>query len=126
MLAFAIAVVVALGLGSRQFPALVPAVLGGYPGDSAWALMVFLGWCFFRPRATTVRLAALAFSTACLVEFSQLYQAPWLNAIRGTTLGHLVLGSTFTWMDILAYANGVLIGASIDASLSARFAAQES
>lgn len=108
--------VIALGLGSRKFPALVPAFLGRYPGDSLWALMVFLGGAFCRPRASTRNIAVLAFAASCLVEFSQLYQVPWLNAIRSTTLGHLILGSTFSWLDIAAYAVGVFAGASIDAS----------
>jgi hypothetical protein len=97
-----IAAVIALGLASRKFPALLPAVFGNQPGDALWALMVFLGWSFCMPRAPTARIAVLAFATACLVEFSQFYQAPWINAIRGTRLGHLVLGSTFTWADIAA------------------------
>jgi hypothetical protein len=41
------------------------------------------------------------------IEVSQLYQAPWINAIRNTTLGALVLGSGFLWSDLLAYALGV-------------------
>lgn len=106
--------VIALGLASRQFPFLFPALLGKYPGDALWALMVFLAWGFFRPRASTRHLAAFALVTSCLVEFSQLYQTPWLNSIRSTTLGHLVLGSTFSWFDIAAYAVGVLVGVVVD------------
>jgi len=111
------AAVIAMGLASRKFPFLFPALFGKYPGDALWALMVFLGWAFFKPRASTGFLAVAALTVSCLVEFSQLYQAPWLNAIRGTTLGHLVLGSTFSWYDIAAYAVGVLIGAFLDALL---------
>jgi len=109
--------VIALGLASRKFPPLFPALFSKYPGDSLWALMVFLGWAFCKPLASTRNIAVLAFATSCLVEFSQLYQATWLNAIRSTTLGHLVLGSTFSWLDIAAYAVGVLIGVLIDASV---------
>lgn len=117
--------VIALGLASRKFPWLFPAFFGKYPGDSLWALMVFLGWAWCKPSTSTRNITALAFATSCLVEFSQLYQAPWLNSIRSTTLGHLVLGSTFSWFDIVAYAVGVLVGALIHASLlgSSRFSA---
>lgn len=103
--------VIALGLASRQFPSLFfPALFGKYPGDALWALMVFLGWAFLVPGASIARLATLASISSCLVECSQLYRAPWLDAIRSTTLGHLVLGSTFSWFDIAAYAAGVLVG----------------
>jgi hypothetical protein len=33
---------------------------------------------------------------------------PWLDAVRATRLGHLVLGSDFDGRDLLAYAIGVL------------------
>jgi len=49
----------------------------------------------------------LALVTAYLDEFSQIYQAPWINGIRATTVGHLILGSTFSWWDMLSYTVGV-------------------
>jgi hypothetical protein len=104
-------VVMALGLASRKVPGLFPAVLGKYPGDALWALMVFLGWGVVQPTAGTWRLATAAALTACAIELSQLYQAPWIDSIRSTPLGHLVLGSTFFWGDLLAYIAGVAIGA---------------
>lgn len=106
--------VIALGLASRKFPFLFPAILGKYPGDALWAMMVFGGLAFLKPQASTARLAVLSFAISCAVEFSQLYQAPWLNDIRSTTLGHLALGSTFSWLDIVAYAVGVLIALLVD------------
>lgn len=106
--------VIAFGLASRKFPFLFPAILGKYPGDALWATMVFAGLAFLKPQASTARLAILAFAISCAVELSQLYQAPWLTSIRGTTLGHLVLGSTFSWLDIVAYAVGVLAALLVD------------
>lgn len=109
--------VIALGLASRKFPSLFPAIFGKYPGDALWAIMVFVGLAFVKPQASTARLAILSFAISCAIEFSQLYQAPWLNEIRGTTIGHLVLGSTFSRFDIAAYAVGVVVGSLVDALL---------
>ncbi len=113
-LSASIAGVIVLGLASRKFPFLFPAFLGKYPGDALWALMVFFGWAFIRPRASTLCLALFALATSYAVEFAQLYQAPWIKGIRGTTLGHLVLGSTFGWGDLIAYAIGVGAGIALD------------
>ena len=113
-LGLGVAVVVAVGLASRRFPWLFPAFLGKYPGDAMWALMAFLGWAIVKPRARTRLLVGLAFATSCVVEFSQLYHAPWLDHIRSTAVGHLVLGSTFSWFDIVAYAVGALVGVLVD------------
>ena len=105
----ALAIVIALGLASRAFPAILNT-LGKYPGDTLWALMVFLGIILIKPdiRPTPAALIALVISFG--VEFSQLYQAPWINAIRSTTIGHLVLGSDFAWQDLVAYTVGILLG----------------
>lgn len=106
--------VVALGLASRKYPAMFPAELEKYPGDSLWALMVFAGYCTLLPASKTWKVAVLALGTSYIVEFSQLYQVPWINSIRATTFGHLVLGSTFYWLDLVAYTIGVIIGAGFD------------
>lgn len=113
----AIVAVISLGLASRKFPLMFPALFGKYPGDSLWALMVFLGWSFCKPKESTRNIAAIALATSCFVEFSQLYQATWINSIRSTTLGHLILGSTFSWLDIAAYAIGILVGMLVDAAV---------
>ena len=109
--------VIALGLASRKFPSLFPTIFGKYPGDALWALMVFVGLAFVKPEASAARLSVLALAISCAIEFSQLYQSPWLNAVRSTTIGHLVLGSAFSWFDIAAYAVGVLVGLLVDALL---------
>ena len=103
--------VIAAGLASRRYPDLLPAQLGKYPGDALWALMVLLLIGLARPSWPVGRVAAAALATSFAVEFSQLYQADWINAIRHTTLGHLVLGSTFNALDLLAYTAGVAVGA---------------
>ena len=113
-LAISLLAVIALGLASRKFAWLFPATLGKYPGDSLWAFMVFLGIAFIKPRIRPMPLAGLALVASFGVEFSQLYQAPWINIIRGTTLGHLVLGSAFAWQDLVAYVFGIAAGGLFD------------
>jgi hypothetical protein len=110
--------VIATGLVSRKFPGLFPAALGKYPGDVLWATMVFLGWAAILPAWRTPSLAALALATSYSVELSQLYHAPWIDGIRATTLGHLALGSTFNWLDLVAYAAGIALAAALDRALS--------
>lgn len=112
--ASAVLVVIAAGLASRRYPFLLPAFLGKYPGDALWALMVYCGLAFLFPAARASRLAAGALAFSCAVEVSQLYRAPWLDAIRSTTAGHLVLGSAFSWLDLVAYAAGVALGLLLD------------
>lgn len=106
----ALMVVIAAGLASRRYAWLFPACLGKYPGDALWALMVFLLWGLALPRTAALWIGLYALGTSFADEFSQLYQAPWLNGIRSTTIGHLILGSGFAWPDLVAYTVGVALG----------------
>jgi hypothetical protein len=86
-------------------------------GDALWAAMI-LGWIGIAlPRAHPAARAAAALAICFAVEFSQLLHAPWLDAWRGSTVGHLVLGSGFDPRDLGAYAAGVLVAASLSAFL---------
>jgi hypothetical protein len=102
--------VVTCGLLWRSGLIPLPQRLSNNGGDALWALMVFLGFGFLLPRASTfmVALVTLAFSWG--VEFSQLYHAPWIDSIRATIPGRLVLGNTFNWPDLIAYAVGIALG----------------
>ena len=105
-----IIVTMILGLSSRKFGPYLPVFVRDYAGDTLWALMVFwgIGILFVKMSTGKVMAAALLFSYA--IEFSQLYQAEWINALRHTTLGGLVLGFGFLWSDLVCYTVGVLAG----------------
>ena len=102
--------VVAAGLLWRSGLIPLPSALSNYGGDALWALMVFVGFGFLLPRTSTLTLALLALGVAWGVEFSQLYHVPWIDAIRATVPGKLVLGNTFAWPDLPAYAAGISLG----------------
>ena len=108
---------IAVGLASRAVRPWLPAAAGDVLGDALWAAMMFWWVGVGRPRASTRARAAAALATAALVEAAQLYRVPWLDAVRRTTLGHLVLGSAFDWRDLGAYALGVAAAAALDHEL---------
>lgn len=105
---------IGLGLASRKFPTLFPSVLEKYPGDALWAQMVYWLVGFFNPTASVAKVALYSLALSYADEISQIYQAPWINQIRATTLGHLVLGSSFSWLDMLSYTVGIALVAPIE------------
>ncbi|RMH87474.1 MAG: DUF2809 domain-containing protein [Calditrichaeota bacterium] len=105
-----ILMVVILGLSTRRLPHLFPALVVEYGGDTLWALNVFLVLGFLFPRLPTLRVAALALGISFAVEFSQFYHAPWIDAVRDTPLGGLLLGYDFLWSDLVCYTVGVGMG----------------
>ena len=102
--------VIAGGLLWRSGLIPMPGWLSNNGGDALWALMVFVGFGFLFPKASTLAVALLALSFSWGVELSQLYHAQWIDSIRATVPGRLVLGTTFNWPDLLAYALGIALG----------------
>jgi Flp pilus assembly protein TadB len=66
------------------------------------------------PRASTWVVAVLALSVSVAVELSQLYHAPWIDSMRSTTVGGLLLGYGFLWSDLACYAAGVGLASLIE------------
>ena len=118
--ALAVPTTIAAGLASRLWPGLLPDALGKYPGDALYAVMVYWLVALARPRDGIARTGAVALAICFAIEFQQLWQPPWLQAIRATTIGQLVLGSHFNALDLLAYTIGVLAAMAIEAFALAR------
>lgn len=116
----AVVIVIILGLASRMYPSILPGFVAAYAGDTLWALMVFLIAGLIWPLASTGRLAASAAAFALAIEISQLDHAPWIEQLRATRIGGLILGFDFIWSDLLCYATGVAAGASFDLLLGHR------
>jgi hypothetical protein len=114
-----IALVCVLGIGSRRFAYALPVAIAAYAGDTLWALAAFLGIGLVFPRASTHVIALLAISFSVAVEISQLYHAPWIDSIRQTNLGGLILGFGFLWSDLVCYVAGAGSGVVIDFGVSA-------
>lgn len=114
LLALLALLLIALGLASRRGYSPFPAVLGNYPGDALWAWVVMLCVAWLRPAMARGRLVSVALLIAFGIEFLQLYQAPWMQALRANKLAYLVLGNGFDPKDLLAYGAGIALGAVVD------------
>ena len=116
----ALGVVIGLGLASRTYDGLFPNAFGKYPGDALWTVAAYLGWKLVVPAMVPWKLGLMALGQSFGVEFLQLYHTPWLDGIRGNHFGHLLLGSTFNPMDLVAYSVGATAVFLIDRFLVPR------
>ena len=98
----------------------MPLAVRDVIGDALWAIMVTWWVSALWPRLAGGGRAALALGICYAVELSQLYHTPGLDAVRGTRLGHLVLGSGFDLRDLAAYALGVLGAVVIERTAASR------
>lgn len=109
--ALLVLVVIAAGILSRK-TTMAPL----FVGDILYALMMFLLIRFLLIKSSYQKIAIISLAICYLIELAQLYHAPWINQIRGTTLGALILGRGFLWSDMAAYTAG--IGICVFISLS--------
>ena len=115
---------IAIGLAVHWRGDMLSAAARDVLGDALWAAMIVWWIGALAPPVTVWRRAALALAFSAVVEISQLYHAPWLDAIRRTTAGHLGLGSGFDPRDFLAYTAGVLAAAQVELALARRRSAR--
>jgi hypothetical protein len=71
-----------------------------------WILLTLLIW----PRLSARRVALTVLGITCVLETLQLWRPPALAGVRGTFLGHALIGSTFSWWDFPHYLLGSVLG----------------
>ena len=102
------ACLVSVGLGTKVYvgpgDAWVHAHGGGLIYVCFWILAALLLW----PRAAYWKVSGAVFLVTAGIEFAQLWTPSWLQAIRATRPGALVLGTTFSPADFVYYALGAV------------------
>ena len=110
----AIAVLFLFGLPSRLVPQYLPDFYVNYVGDGLWAMAIFFMLGLVFRSASTRRLVITSLAITYAIEFSELYQADWINQLRSIKLIGLILGFTFLWSDLAMYTIGITVGALLD------------
>lgn len=73
-------------------------------------LLILLAFLVFPKRKAVIVIPVAVLLITIALEFGQLWNPPWLAAIRGTFLGAALLGTTFSWLDLPAYPVGCFVG----------------
>lgn len=110
----AVVITILLGLASRKFSHLLFFFLAENAGDVLWAMLVYFGFRFLFLKKSMVTAIFLSILFSFGIEFSQLYQEDWINQIRGTLLGELILGKGFLTVDLIRYTTGIVIASILD------------
>ncbi|WP_342646099.1 DUF2809 domain-containing protein [Mucilaginibacter sp. CSA2-8R] len=110
-----ITAVIATGLVSRKIT-FIPLWIG----DALWAVMIYLLMRMILIQIPIFKIATWSLAFCFAIEISQLYQAPCINHIRSTLIGHLVLGQGFLWSDLVAYTGGILTIAIVESMLNTK------
>lgn len=106
--ACALACLCIVAIAVRKAHGSAPNFFNTYFPDTAWTMAVYclLGLIFDRSPLFN-GIGALAVSY--LVELSQLWHPAFLETLRATRVGGLILGYGFLWSDLLCYSAGALV-----------------
>ena len=81
------------------------------PASVAYEIFfIFLLFLLFPHRQNIFLIVVSVFLATCFLEFLQLWQPTWLQMIRSTFLGRVLLGDTFSWWDFPSYFVGCFFG----------------
>ena len=83
-------------------------IIRPYIGD---VLVVMLIYCFFRSflKISVVSLAVITLLFSYVVEVSQYFKIVKLLGLQKSAFASTVLGTSFSWIDMLCYTIGVII-----------------
>jgi ABC-type dipeptide/oligopeptide/nickel transport system permease subunit len=70
-----------------------------------WCLLIFLIFSKLSP----FKIAIIVFIITSLLEFTQLWKAPFLETVRKNFIGRTLIGSSFTWSDFPYYLIGCVV-----------------
>ncbi|MEC0169332.1 DUF2809 domain-containing protein [Paenibacillus graminis] len=103
-----------MGLGSRVFGKHLPPFAASHLGDVLWACMIYFACRVLLTRQPLSQSLLLSLCFCFGIEFSQLYQGEWINGLRATRVGGLILGKGFLWIDLLRYTVGIVFSYALD------------
>lgn len=110
----AVVITILLGLASRKYSHILPLFATENFGDMFWSMMVYFGFHFLLVNKSLFTAVFLSFIFCFGIEFSQLYQEYWINQIRNTLLGALILGKGFLTVDLIRYTAGIILASVLD------------
>ncbi|HEY9635378.1 MAG TPA: DUF2809 domain-containing protein [Coleofasciculaceae cyanobacterium] len=108
-LLISILIIVPLGYIVRFYGA-APEWLNDLFGSVAYEIFWILLVALLFPQASPLQTAVGVCLATCIIEFLQLWHPRFLEAMRATLPGRLVLGNNFAWSDFLSYFIGSFLG----------------
>ncbi|MBP2413585.1 hypothetical protein JOF48_002384 [Arthrobacter stackebrandtii] len=120
-LAIAATGVAVLGLVIHFF---IPGSFANLVSDALYTVLVYLVLALFLPHAKRAWLALAAFGISAAIELAQLTGVPEQLAVSFPP-SRLLFGTTFSALDLVAYAAGAGVAWFADQAMSARWRAAQ-
>ena len=107
---FSAVILIPIGLYTKLYSGIgavwVHNSLGGLVYVVFWCLVFYL----LLPSAKIILITSGVLFVTCCLEFMQLWEPPFLTAIRSTFTGRAMIGNSFNWSDFPYYFLGAFAG----------------
>jgi glycopeptide antibiotics resistance protein len=100
--------IIPIGYSTRKMAHLYHPFIAEHGGDALWAAMFVFLFRSIWPSTKLWKVMLYSYLLCIAIEVSELYHAPWIDDIRRTFLGKMILGWGFLWGDFVRYLCGVL------------------
>lgn len=110
-LALCLLLLIPLGIGTKFYVGPAAEWVHGHAGGVLYVIFWTAAVVLLVPTLSPWTAAAGVLLATCGLEFLQLWKLPGLQRVRDTFLGHVLIGSTFGWADLLHYGIGAMCGA---------------
>jgi len=98
------------GFALKYYPGPAHQLLNNSLAGIAYVVFWCLLFKFIFPQAKPLKIVIIVTITTCILEFAQLWQAPFLLYLRSFWLGKILLGTTYNASDLPWYFLGGFIG----------------
>jgi hypothetical protein len=112
-------ITIPIGFAIRLLPLGLPWFLYKYLGSLLWAAALYWFLAALLPKLRSRTIAALAITTATLLELTRLIPIAPVDAFRLTFAGKILLGRFFSIKNIVAYILAITLTAILDRHLIA-------
>jgi hypothetical protein len=107
-------ITIPIGLAIRLLPLGLPWFLYKYLGSLLWAAALYWFLAALLPKLRSRTIAALAITTATVLELTRLIPIAPVDAFRLTFAGKILLGRFFSIKNIVAYILAIVLAATLD------------
>jgi hypothetical protein len=114
LLLLGILLIIPIGLLARHARDAYPGPLTAYNGDTLWPMLFYMLFAIALPAVRGGVLAVLALAATVAIEFLKLYHGPWIDAVRSTRIGVLLLGNTFLISHLACLVAGTTLALLLD------------
>ena len=102
-------VVTTLGFGTKLYGGPGAWWSNNYAGGIFYEIFWILLFLTIWPALSLFRITAVVLLLTSALEFLQLWNPPYLAAVRSTFLGSALIGTTFVWWDFPYYLIGCVL-----------------